>query len=184
MLRPAHHGFHEIAVVEIDLEWHLSEIGGGEPKGWLRQVDTVIVTNLGSAQRSLHRTGVAAGNVEEAEGRRENVVQGFSKDIAYLTVGQVIAFDQLAVRGPLLLELRKSGGVHHCAAGLELMDMNVYQSSLPPHQNIEPQGKFSPSASMEFPSISCVQDEVLRPERCSSFCHEPRFRPLLMNPFF
>jgi hypothetical protein len=82
---------------------------------------------LGSAQCGLHRTGVAAGNVEEAEGRRENVGQGLSEDIAYLAVGQAIAFDQLAVRGPLLLELRKRRGVHHCAAGLELMDMNVYQ---------------------------------------------------------
>jgi hypothetical protein len=46
-------------------------------------------------------------------------------------VGQAIAFDELAVRGPLLLELRKRRGVRHCAAGLELMDMNVYQVSLP-----------------------------------------------------
>jgi hypothetical protein len=32
MLRPAHHGFYEIAVVEIDLEWQLDEIGCGEIK--------------------------------------------------------------------------------------------------------------------------------------------------------
>jgi hypothetical protein len=65
--------------------------------------------------------------------RRENVGQGFSEDTAHLAVGQAIAFDQLAVRGPLLLELRKRRGVHHCAAGLELMDMdmNVYQVRLP-----------------------------------------------------
>ena len=127
MLRPAHHGFYEIAVVEIDLEWQLGEIGSGEIKGCLRQVDAVIVADLGSAQRGLHRTGVAAGNVEEAEGRRENTVQGFSEETAHRAVGQAIAFDELAVRGPLLLELRKRRGVHHCAAGLELMDMNVYQ---------------------------------------------------------
>jgi hypothetical protein len=41
----------------------------------LRQVDAVIVADLDSAQCGLHRTAVAAGNVEEAEGRRENVVQ-------------------------------------------------------------------------------------------------------------
>jgi hypothetical protein len=77
MLRPAQHGFDEIAVVEIDLEWQLGEVGSGEIKSCLRQVDAVIVADLGSAQCGLHRTAVAAGNVEEAEGRRENVVQGF-----------------------------------------------------------------------------------------------------------
>jgi hypothetical protein len=89
--------------------------------------DGLIVTDLGSAQCGLHRTAVAAGNVEEAEGRRENTVQGFPEKTAHRAVGHAIAFDELAVRGPLLLELRKRRGVHHCAAGLELMDMNVYQ---------------------------------------------------------
>ena len=50
-----------------------------------------------------------------------------AQDAADLAVGEAIAFDQLAVGGPLLLELRKRRGVHHCAAWLELMDMNVYQ---------------------------------------------------------
>jgi hypothetical protein len=127
MLRPAQHGFDEIAVVEIDLEWQLGEIGSGEIKGCLRQIDAVIVADLGSAQRGLHRTGVAAGNIEEAEGRRENTIQGFPEETAHRAVGQAIAFDELAVRGPLLLELRKRRGVHHFAAGLELMDMNGYQ---------------------------------------------------------
>ena len=49
------------------------------------------------------------------------------KDTAHFAMGKAIAFDQLAVCGPLLLELRKRRGVHHCAARLELMDMNVYQ---------------------------------------------------------
>ena len=106
---------------------NIGEIGSGEIKGCLRQVDAVIVAHLRSAQRGLHHTGVAAGNVEKTERRRENIVQGFSKDTAYFAVGQAIAFDQLAVRGPLLLELRKRRGIHHCAARLELMDMNVYQ---------------------------------------------------------
>ena len=35
MLRPAHHGFYEIAVVEFDLEWQLAEIASGEIKGCL-----------------------------------------------------------------------------------------------------------------------------------------------------
>jgi hypothetical protein len=58
----------------------------------------VIVTDLGSRQHDLHQTGVAAGDVEEAEGRFENVVQGFSKDRPDLAVSQATAFDQLAVR--------------------------------------------------------------------------------------
>ena len=59
--------------------------------------------------------------------RRENLVQGRLQDAADLAVGQVIAFDQLAVGRPLLLELRQRRGVHHGAAGLELMDVNVDQ---------------------------------------------------------
>ena len=39
MLGPAQHGLHEIAVVEIDLEWEPGEIGRGEIKGCLRQID-------------------------------------------------------------------------------------------------------------------------------------------------
>ena len=65
MLRPAHHGFDEIAVVEVDLERHAGEIGGGKLKRRLRQVDAVIVADFGSAQRRLHHAGVAAGDVEE-----------------------------------------------------------------------------------------------------------------------
>ena len=59
------------------------------------------------------------------EGRLEDVVQGFAQDAADLALGQAIAFDQLAVGGPLFLELRQRRGVHDGAAGLELMDMNV-----------------------------------------------------------
>lgn len=53
MLRPAHHGFYEIAVVEFDLKWQLDEIGGGEIKGCLRQVDAVIVADLGSGSAAF-----------------------------------------------------------------------------------------------------------------------------------
>src|SRR6516164_10931548 len=38
---------------------------------------------------------------------------------------EVIARDELAVGGPLLLELCERAGIHHRAAGFELMDMNV-----------------------------------------------------------
>ena len=69
--------------------------------------------------------GIAAGDVEERKRRREHRVERVAQDAADLAVGERIARDELAVRGPLLLELRERGGVHHRAAGLELMDMNI-----------------------------------------------------------
>ena len=49
------------------------------------------------------------------------------QDAADLALRQAIAFDQLAIGRPLLLELLERRGVHHRAARLELMDMNVDQ---------------------------------------------------------
>src|SRR5262252_5653730 len=42
--------------------------------------------------------------------------------------------DELAVGGPLLLELRERGGVHHRTARFELMDMNVDHLRGPPDE--------------------------------------------------
>jgi hypothetical protein len=47
MLGPAQHRFHKIAVVEIDGERHVAEVGRGEFEGWLRQVDAVVVAHVG-----------------------------------------------------------------------------------------------------------------------------------------
>jgi hypothetical protein len=80
------------------------------------------------------------------------------EDAADLALGQAIAFDQLAVGGPLLLELPESRGVHHGAAGLELMDMNVDQGRTLPPKRLEPQGN-RPEVSTQFPSNSFAQDE-------------------------
>src|SRR5262249_36093674 len=41
-----------------------------------------------------------------------------------------VAFHQLAVGGPLLLELLERGGIHHRVARFELVDMDVDQSLL------------------------------------------------------
>src|SRR5262249_34866543 len=125
MFGPAHHGLHEIAMVEIDLERRAREIGGSELERRLRQIDAVIVADLGSAQRGLHHAGVAAGDVEEGKRRRKHLVQGVAPDAADLAMGEIVARDELAVGGPLLLELRERAGVHHRAARFELMDMNV-----------------------------------------------------------
>jgi hypothetical protein len=133
----------QIEEVEAKLmAWHktdpcsrrLAQIPGVGPIG-------AAMLSMKTPAPEMFRSGrhVAASNVKEAEGRRENVVQSFSEDTAHLAVGQAIAFDQLAIRGPLLLELAKRRRVHHCAAGLELMDMNVYTfAALPPPRENRP----------------------------------------------
>jgi hypothetical protein len=100
-------------------------------KGCVRQVNAMIVSDLGSAKRGFHHTRIAASNVQKVERKRKNVVEGLSEDSAYLAVGQAIVFDQLAVGGPLLLELGERRGVHHCAAGLAFTDVNVHQGRCP-----------------------------------------------------
>jgi hypothetical protein len=83
------------------------------------------MADLGSAQRGPHHAGVAASDVEESKRRCEHVVERVAQDAADLAVAEAIARDELAVGGPLLLELCERRGVHHRAAGLELVDMNV-----------------------------------------------------------
>jgi hypothetical protein len=61
------------------------------------------------------------------KGETKNLVQSLPQDIFDLSMGQAIVFDQLAVRRPLLLELRKRRSVYHGAVGSELMDVNVDQ---------------------------------------------------------
>ncbi len=127
MFRPAHHGFDKIAVVEFNFERQLGEIGRGELESRLREVDAVIVADLGCAQCGLHHAGIAAGNVEERERRREDLIQRGAQESADLAMGQAVALDQLAVGCPLLLELRERRSVHDRAARLELMDVNIDQ---------------------------------------------------------
>jgi hypothetical protein len=83
--------------------------------------------------------GIPARDIEEAEGLRENLAERLPQDRADLTLRQAIAFDQLAVGPPLLLELRKRRGIQHCAARLKLMNMNVDQGHhLPIDTNCAP----------------------------------------------
>ncbi|MGA7608990.1 MAG: hypothetical protein WCF49_02265, partial [Xanthobacteraceae bacterium] len=72
----------------------------------MRQIDAVVVANLGPVERGLHHAGIPARDIEEAEGLRENLAERLPQDRADLTLRQAIAFDQLAVGPPLLLELR------------------------------------------------------------------------------
>jgi hypothetical protein len=82
------------------------------------------------------------------------------QDAPDLAMGQAIAFDQLSVRPPLLLELPERRGVHH-GAGLELLDMDVHQGSLPNEMITATQSR---ACNMEFPSISFVPEQRARPE--------------------
>jgi hypothetical protein len=62
----------------------------------LRQIDAVIVANLGSAQRAFHHAGVTAGDVEEAGPGCQYLLERVMQDAADLTVGEIIAHDELA----------------------------------------------------------------------------------------
>ena len=121
----------------------------------------MIVADLGSRQRGLHQTGVAAGDVEKAEGRFEDVVQGCSKDSPDFAVSQATAFDQLAVSLPLFLKLGQRGGVHDRAAGLKLVNMNVYQGRCLLSKKVQPQGNVA-QENPQFGSISLVRGEGRR----------------------
>ena len=70
----------------------------------------------------------------------------FSKDRPDLAVSQATAFNQLAVRLPLLLELGQRGRVHHCAAGLKLMNMNVDQVAPSSAKKVQPKGNVAREA--------------------------------------
>ena len=63
----------EIAMVELDLEGYAREILGGKLERGLRQVDAVIVLDLGRTKSLRHLAGIAAGNVEKGEGLRDHL---------------------------------------------------------------------------------------------------------------
>ena len=91
----------EIAMVELDLEGYAREILGGKLERGLRQVDAVIVLDLGRTKSLLHLAGIAAGNIEKGEGLRDRL-QRLVEDPSDLLVGERIAIDQLLVSRPLL----------------------------------------------------------------------------------
>src|SRR5262249_26303137 len=113
----------------------------------------------GSAQRRLHDAGVAAGDIEEGKRRRERLVERVVQDGADLAMGEVVARDELAVGGPLLLELRERGGVHHRAARFELMDMNVDHLAAPRLKDLLREGSTEDGAQAAF---VCLPSEPRR----------------------
>ena len=128
-LRPARQRGDEVAVVELDLERHARQILGRKLQRRLRQIDAVIVVNLGAGERAAHLAGVAAGNVEQGEGLghgRKRPVQ----DRPHLLMGESIGIDQFLIGRPLLLELLERGLIGDRALGVNVTDVNVHAGCL------------------------------------------------------
>jgi hypothetical protein len=123
------------------------------------------VADSGSGQCSLHQTGVAAGDVEEAEGRFETVVQGRSKDTPDFAVGQDITFNQLAVRstvpgtGPARRRPRPRRRV-------EIGEYERLPKPLPLHRNRSNRKEMPFRENPVFRSISSVRGAGRREEGC------------------
>ena len=120
----------EIAMVELDLEGYTCEILGGKLERGLRQVDAVIVLDLGRTKSLLHPTGIAAGNVEKGEGLRDHL-QRLVEDPSDFLVRECIAIDQLLVSRPLSLELLESGLVIDRSSRPEMVNVDVHDGACP-----------------------------------------------------
>ncbi|HET9572840.1 MAG TPA: hypothetical protein VFP29_03850 [Methyloceanibacter sp.] len=112
-------------MVELDLEGYAREILGGKPERGLRQVDAVIMLDLGRTKSLLHLAGIAAGNVEKGEGLRDHL-QRLMEDPPDFLVGECIAIDQLLVSRPLSLELLESGLVIDRGSRSEMVNVDVH----------------------------------------------------------
>jgi hypothetical protein len=93
-----------VAVAGEQLRWHVD----------IERVQSIIFTSHAANRKS-----------------RKESVESTKTCRASSKLGQAITFDQLAISGPLLLELSQGRCVHHCTARSELMDMNVYQLHRP-----------------------------------------------------
>jgi hypothetical protein len=85
-------------------------------------------------------------------------------------VSQATAFDQLAVRLLLLLELGQRAGVHHCAAGLKLMNMNVYQGAASSAKKVQPKGNVAQDTRNSSRFHLCGANEADRRGDCDRNC--------------
>jgi hypothetical protein len=82
-------------MVEIGLEQRPREIGG-ELKRRLRQIDAVIVANLGSAQRAFIMLASPQAMSRKLDRGCQYLLERVMQDAADLTVGEIIAHDELA----------------------------------------------------------------------------------------
>jgi hypothetical protein len=112
-------------VIELDLERDTGEILGGKRQRRLRQIDTVIVPDLGPGERRPHLAGVAAGNIDEGEGSRQRGKRAM-QDRAHLTMRTGVAIDQFLIGRPLLLKLLERAFVGDGALGVEVMDVDFH----------------------------------------------------------
>ena len=90
----------EVAVVELDLEGHAGEVLCGELERGLRQIDAVIVADLGAGERAAHLAGIAAGDIDKGErlGKRgERAVQ----DRADFFMGERVGYPPISDRSPI-----------------------------------------------------------------------------------
>ena len=119
----------EVAVVELDLERNAGEVLRGKLKRRLRQIDAVIVRDLGADERLPHLVGIAAGNVEKGEGLGDGGERPM-QDRSHFLMSERIAIDQLLIGRPLLLKLLERGAVGHRAFGMEVMNVDVHACNL------------------------------------------------------
>src|SRR5258708_1792091 len=113
----------EVAVVKLDLERNAGEVLRGKLKRWLRQIDAVIVPDLGAGERLPHLACIAAGNVEKGEGLSD-VGERPMQDRSYFLMGERIVIDQFLIGRPLLLKLLERGAVGDRAFGMKVMNVD------------------------------------------------------------
>jgi hypothetical protein len=118
----------EVAVVELDLERNAGEVLRGKLKRRLRQIDAVIMPDLGAGERLPHLVGIAAGNIEKDEGLGDGG-QRPMQDRSHFLMGERIVIDQFLIGRPLLLKLLERGPVGDRAFGMEVMNVDVHASA-------------------------------------------------------
>jgi hypothetical protein len=74
-------------MIELDREGNALQVLGGKFQRRLRQVDAVIMVDLGTRERTLHLAGIAAGDVEKGERLRKSL-ERIVKELPYFLVGE------------------------------------------------------------------------------------------------
>ena len=129
-LWPLGQGLDEVFVVERDLEGRVGQVFRRKLKRWRGEVNAVVVAAPGAGQNLAHLTGVAAGNIDKGEGRRDST-ERVAQKIASRSVRQCVGVHELLISRPLLLKLLQGLLVGHRLFGRKLADENV-DHSMPP----------------------------------------------------
>src|SRR5262245_57641963 len=126
-LWPLGQGLDEVFVVELDLEGRGGHVFRRKLKRWPGEVNAVVVAAPGAAQNFAHLTGVAAGNIDKREGRRDST-ERVAQKIASRSVRQCVGVHELLISRPLLLKLLQGLLVGHRLFRRKLADENVDHS--------------------------------------------------------